>query len=855
MIEHNGRRLKKGPLLPIKEVGALVDLTYATDEQDEADVVVEWIKQAFETLPQPRRWSEIAVLYRKHKHRELIVERLRKQDIPYVVVGGTGLFSVPEVRDVEAALRVAANPEDSTAFVRLLTGGPWRLDAAEILRLTNAAAWDGRPIYQAALDVLREGEISVSEPAGAALPDGGARVLAAVTAQTLWAETDFDDSEPETVKQRRSREQRTQWRREQLDTRLRVKLQRLTDLINDLVPRAQREGPFQVLDDFLVRTNMLHDLIAVETPDAQRTVLALARLMRFVAEWQQAHPRDSLSQFIEYLDIYQQAGGDLDTEQFGRVEVEGVQLMTVYQAKGLEYEAVVVPRLVEGQFPDTRDERMLIPVELLKQKPPDDFAIDEERRLLFVAMTRAKSRLLLTALQPSGTKVTPSRFVGEIARSRAATDMPISSDDFEPSVASDLNVERRALGPQAEVDEVLAQMTAAERAPETTKQLLKLMPVPLAHEKRFALRRRAVEIMSMLEGLAADDHDGRAELTRQLVEVAEEAAGAAEDARLNGLDPLTLNVVSRHAPAGQKLLELTSLPQTFSHSQLRMYSECPLQYAFDKVYRIPVAETPGYFEFGHVIHRAFEVYARDRRDAVAAGLPAPGYESLRRAFDDAWQPRNFADAQAAEHYSKRAEPALRRFFDREVANLAQAVAFEIGFTLQLPTDRPDEQAVLVYGIIDRLDRHADGSIEITDYKTGRPKNQKDVDEDEQLSAYALAMSMGAVIDPATKKPLPAATKLTLYFTETDQAISTTRTPEQLDEFRLGVIEKARRIRSGDFTATPDQWRCGRCVYRMICPSRYGADRAVLSAILIRYARGGVHVDVVRGRTTTTDAST
>ena len=56
--------------------------------------------------------------------------------------------------------------------------------------------------------------------------------------------------------------------------------------------------------------------------------------------------------------MYQQVGGDLDTEQIGRVEVEGVQLMTVYQAKGLEYEAVVVPRLVEGQFPDTREERM-----------------------------------------------------------------------------------------------------------------------------------------------------------------------------------------------------------------------------------------------------------------------------------------------------------------------------------------------------------------------------------------------------------------------------------------------------------------------------------------------------------------
>ena len=78
-----------------------------------------------------------------------------------------------------------------------------------------------------------------------------------------------------------------------------------------------------------------------------------------------------------------------------------------------------------------------------------------------------------------------------------------------------------------------------------------------------------------------------------------------------------MNVLSHHAPAGKTLLELTSLPQTFSHSQLRMYGECPLQYAFQKVYRIPVSETPGYFEFGHVIHRAFEVY----RAIAATRLP------------------------------------------------------------------------------------------------------------------------------------------------------------------------------------------------------------------------------------------
>ncbi len=282
--------------------------------------------------------------------------------------------------------------------------------------------------------------------------------------------------------------------------------------------------------------------------------------------------------------------------------------------------------------------------------------------------------------------------------------------------------------------------------------------------------------------------------------------------------------MASHAPAGEALLELTSLPPSFSHSQLRTYSECPLQYAFQRLYRIPVAETPGYFEFGHVIHQAFEVYARLRREAVAGGLPVPGYEALHQAFDDAWRPRNFADEHAARHYADRAEPALRRFYDREVANLAQAVGFEVGFTLQVAPGG-EQPPVLLYGIIDRIDRHPDGTIEITDYKTGRSKNQEDVDKDDQLSAYALAMASGAVIDPETKRPLPPASKLTLYFTERDLALSTTRTPEQLAEFRKEVIEKARRIRSGDFTASPDTWRCGRCEYRLICPSRYGSTRA------------------------------
>ena len=87
-----------------------------------------------------RRWNDVAVLYRKHKHRDAIVTRLRDEDIPYTVVGGLSLFEAPEIRDLEQGLRAIADPTDDVALVRMMTAGPWRLDALEILRVAR----DGR---------------------------------------------------------------------------------------------------------------------------------------------------------------------------------------------------------------------------------------------------------------------------------------------------------------------------------------------------------------------------------------------------------------------------------------------------------------------------------------------------------------------------------------------------------------------------------------------------------------------------------------------------------------------------------------------------------------------------------------
>jgi len=332
-----------------------------------------------------------------------------------------------------------------------------------------------------------------------------------------------------------------------------------------------------------------------------------------------------------------------------------------------------------------------------------------------------------------------------------------------------------------------------------------------------------VEIIGALEQLTTGDEAGRAALLTELVMVATDAAGQAEEARRNGLDPMTLRVLSRHAPAGRTLLQIAPAPETFSHSQFRAYRTCPLSYAFERIYRIPNEEPKGFFEFGTAVHSAFEAFSVARRDAAAAGASLPGFEFLRAEFDAVWQPLAVGDAQQAEHYRTRSEPALRRFFDRELASLAKAVAFEQEFMIELPMGEDDEEPLRVKGFIDRIDRHPDGSIEVTDYKTGKTKSQADADADDQLSTYALALARGAVRDPLSDEPLPAASKLTLYFTESDTARSTKRSAEQLEEFAEKLIAVARRIRSGDFAATPGFKTCEWCDYRRICPSRWGED--------------------------------
>src|SRR5271155_228001 len=131
----------------------------------------------------------------------------------------------------------------------------------------------------------------------------------------------------------------------------------------------------------------------------------ITRLSEFVKEWEPKSETRGLAEFVEYLDYYSQAGGTISLED--DFPGDAVQLMTVHGAKGLEFPHVFLLRINNKKFPATERSRVFeFPAALMKEgEPAEQFHIQEERRLFYVALTRAENRLTLTTLTEKKGKI------------------------------------------------------------------------------------------------------------------------------------------------------------------------------------------------------------------------------------------------------------------------------------------------------------------------------------------------------------------------------------------------------------------------------------------------------------------
>jgi RecB family exonuclease len=249
-------------------------------------------------------------------------------------------------------------------------------------------------------------------------------------------------------------------------------------------------------------------------------------------------------------------------------------------------------------------------------------------------------------------------------------------------------------------------------------------------------------------------------------------------------------------PAWLALPPIEGLNAKLSATAVETYETCPLQFKFEREWKL-ARQVHAAMQYGAAVHRVLRTYY----DSVRLGRSKSDAELLQ-LFRDDLAASGIQDTYQRELYLKQGMEQLQDFLAGTRSTPAPEVLHsEEWFDVQIAGTK-------VAGRIDRIDRAADDSVHIVDYKTGKARSQEDADESLQLSIYAMA---------AREKWGYRADALVFHNLEGNVPIFSKRSEFQLERARERVLAVARGIAAGDFEPEPG-FHCNFCAFRGLCPA-------------------------------------
>jgi len=325
------------------------------DELEEADFITRTARTALADDVD----ATVAVLYRTNAQSRTIEDALMREGITYKIVGGVRFYERKEIKDALAYMRLVINPHDDVSLRRVI----------------NVPA---RGIGKGVMDAVEKVEPASDNN----LPLLAAGLQPALSANSLWARLV------------RGLDERA------FPARAAASLTVFRDLIVKLTAMARQEPVSFAIGKMLDQSGYLQDLRDEHSEDAESRIENLAELVSAAREYESREPEPTLGGFVDRLSLLSDAD-----EEAGSRDAR-VWLMTLHSAKGLEFPVVILAGLEEGLFPHSRSSE-------------DTEELEEERRLCYVGMTRARSRLVLTGAarrrifgEYQASK--PSRFIQEV---------------------------------------------------------------------------------------------------------------------------------------------------------------------------------------------------------------------------------------------------------------------------------------------------------------------------------------------------------------------------------------------------------------------------------------------------------
>lgn len=338
--------------------------------EEEANFVGEEIIKVKEANPDTL-WDDFAILIRANSHADAFMSKLEQMRIPYEFLASAGLYRQPIVLDCINFFKVIDNYHESASIYRLLRMPPVGLDENDIQKILFFAKKIKSISYYEALN--RRAEIDLSDEG-------------------------------------------------------KIKIDKLFSALKEGINDAKNNKPTALLYKFLESSGYLKYLLEGETCGEKNTIRQIFQLSQFfeyIANYEKITPDPAVADFMDHFSQILESG-DLGIIKQPEDTPDSVNILTVHTAKGLEYKYVFMVNLVEERFPTRRRGEMIeMPAELIKEQLPEgDSHEQEERRLFYVAMTRAKERLYLVSADNYGGARTKkiSRFLAEIGYNATSTE-------------------------------------------------------------------------------------------------------------------------------------------------------------------------------------------------------------------------------------------------------------------------------------------------------------------------------------------------------------------------------------------------------------------------------------------------
>lgn len=328
--------------------GKCIHLLQFDTVSHEADKVAEIVQEKVE---KGYRYNDIAVLVRRNADADPFLRAFNMKEIPFRFSGSRGLYSQDEVKILVSFIKAVTNFEDSRSLFYLTLSDVYQVDPYDLTIVSNYAHKKNISLHK----VFRE---------------------------------IFDGKKP--VKISFSTEE---------------KIKKIFKDLLYFVHLSSSLSSGRVLYSFLERSGYLKSLVEGGTLQDELKIKNIRIFFDKVKNFSELTDDDSIHSFAQHLDLLQEVGDNPATAE-AELEEEAVQVLTVHKAKGLEFPVVFMVSLIVDRFPGRdRKEKIPIPDEILKEALLEgENYLQEERRLFYVGMTRAKKLLYLTWARDYGLK-------------------------------------------------------------------------------------------------------------------------------------------------------------------------------------------------------------------------------------------------------------------------------------------------------------------------------------------------------------------------------------------------------------------------------------------------------------------